>query len=135
MFLVGVITPMVAQFDADAKRLAAMAYMENTGPVDCDEIMSNREARICYNLKFQRTDSILNAKLNDYLSTYSDDSLKEQFLSHHRNWIEYRRFQSEMYSKGNRGHFLGIRYLGAMTELSRLKIKELSVLMDEEEEE
>jgi uncharacterized protein YecT (DUF1311 family) len=125
----------VAQFDADAKRLAAMAYMEDRGPIDCDEIMSNREARICYNLKFQRADSILNAKLNDYLSTYSDNSLKEQFLSHHRAWIEYRRFQSEMYSKGNRGHFMGIRYLGAMTELSNLKIEELSLLMDEEEEE
>jgi len=128
-------TPSFAQFDEDAKRLAAMAYMKDIGNIDCDDIMSNREARICYNLRFQQTDSILNAKLRDYLSTISDEKLKEQFLLHHNTWIEYRRFQSEQYSQGNQGHFMGIRYLSAMNELSQLKISELSKLMDEEKEE
>ena len=123
----------MAQFDEDAKRLAAMAYMEDIGSIDCDDIISNREARVCYNLEFQRTDSLLNAKLKDYLTTYSNDSLKARFIEHHKSWIDYRRFQSKMYSRGNRGHFMGIRYLSAMTELSKLKIEELSTLMDEEE--
>jgi predicted enzyme related to lactoylglutathione lyase/uncharacterized protein YecT (DUF1311 family) len=127
--------PIFAQYDEDAKRLSKMAYMTDIENVNCDDIISMREARVCYNLKFQELDSVLNTRFKMYVNSTEPDSLKQQIREFQLKWIENRRQQSELYSRGDRGNFMGIRYLSAMNTATRLRIEELNRLLDREEEE
>jgi predicted enzyme related to lactoylglutathione lyase/uncharacterized protein YecT (DUF1311 family) len=124
----------MAQFDTDAKRLASLEYMKYANKMNCEQIQTSMDARVCINLKFQKVDSILNIRFAEYLHLIENDSLKQKIVKFQTQWIDNRRSQSEVYSNGYRGAMLGIRYLSAMNDATQLRTAELEKLMDIETE-
>jgi uncharacterized protein YecT (DUF1311 family) len=99
-----------------------MKYAKRT---DCNSTMGTTlEDRICLNLKFQQTDSIMNVKLKKMLHTIANDTIK----TYQNAWVHHRRMKSEIVSEGYRGHMLGIIYLGCMVETTMQRIKEIEEL-------
>jgi len=124
----------VAQFDTDVKRLSSLEYMKYADKVNCEQIQTSMDVRVCINLKFQEVDSILNIRFAEYLQLIENDSLRKSIKEFQMQWIGNRRSQSEIYSSGYRGAMLGIRYLSAMNDATQMRIDELEKLMDLEEE-
>ncbi|KAA3624619.1 MAG: DUF1311 domain-containing protein [Bacteroidetes bacterium] len=119
------------QYDADAVRLSKMEYMKYAQRTDCQnsEFHSSLEHRICLNLEFQKVDSLLNLKFTKLCSTLDEPTVKKQIIEYHENWIEYRRLQSKLVSKGYRGHLLGIVYLDCMVKMTERRIEDVDFLM------
>ncbi len=124
----------LGQYNSDAKRLASMEYMKYADQVNCNQIETSMDARVCYNLKFQNLDSILNNRFTEYLQYIENDSLKQNIEEFQLQWLDNRRLQSKIYSEGYRGAMLGIRYLSAMNDATQLRTEELEKLMDIEVE-
>ena len=119
------------QYDSDALRLSKMEYMKYAERTDCQnsEFHSSLEHRICLNLEFQRVDSLLNVKFSKLCSTVEQPTVKKQIVEYHENWIEFRRLQSKLVSKGYRGHMLGIVYLDCMIKMTERRIKDVNLLL------
>ena len=117
----------------DATRLNELSYMKEATKVNCDSIEeSSLAVRVCLNLKFQKVDSMMNAKLSLYIDTIENDSIKSKILQFHQQWVANRRLQSEVISKGKRGHYLGISYLDCMVNLTERKLEEYRYLLRED---
>ncbi len=122
-----------AQEESDAARLRQLSYMRLADRVDCSATTgSNLETRICWNLKFQRVDSILHVRWAHYLAEQTSDSLAAEARAYQEAWIGHRRRQSAGYAEGYRGHLLGIRYLASMVQLTEWRIQELEFYLEEE---
>jgi predicted enzyme related to lactoylglutathione lyase/uncharacterized protein YecT (DUF1311 family) len=132
-FILSLSSVAVAQLNMDAKRLSSLEYMKYADKVNCEQIENSVDTRVCYNLKFQNLDSILNNRFTEYLQRFENDSLKQEMEEYQMQWIENRRLQSKIYSEGYRGAMLGIRYLSAMNDATRLRTEELEKLMDFED--
>lgn len=119
------------QYDSDAVRLSKMEYMKYAQRTDCQntEFHSSLEHRICLNLEFQKVDSLLNIKFKKLCSTLNEPTVKQQIIEYHENWIEYRRLQSKLVSKGYRGHLLGIIYLDCMVKMTERRIEDVDFLI------
>ena len=94
----------LAQKSPDAIRLLELEYMKQAWKVDCNQIETSFAVRVCLNLKFQKTDSIMNMKYGEYLLTIENDSIRNLIERYQSKWIERRRLQSEIYSSGYKSH-------------------------------
>ncbi|WP_159025495.1 lysozyme inhibitor LprI family protein [Aquimarina sp. Aq78] len=118
-----------AQDISDALRLKELSYMKYAKRTDCNNTMGTTLGdRICLNLKFQQTDSIMNVKLKKMLHTITNDTIKTTIKTYQNAWVHHRRMKSEIVSEGYRGHMLGIIYLGCMVETTMQRIKEIEEL-------
>lgn len=119
-----------SQYTSDAERLSTMKYMELASKVNCDSVSgSNIETRICLNLEFQYVDSVLNENFIELLGRTENDSIKRILQAFQLTWIDNRRLQSELISKGYEGHLLGIIYLNCMIETTRNRNTELENIL------
>ena len=135
LLLLLVCNTLFAQEPSDAERLANLSYMKYAEKVNCDSMSgTNLEHRVCLNLEFQRVDSILNTRFDNFIVDIENDSTKLQLIDFQQSWIVNRRRQSEVKSKGYRGHFLGIVYLDCMVKTTKMRIEELEYLMGMDEE-
>lgn len=113
-----------AQDSTDALRLKQMSYMKYSSKVNCDSMEgSSLEERICLNLSFQKTDSLLNNLLKTIVLKHQNDSLwTDSFRTIQELWVTQRRRKSEKLSKGFQGHALGIIYLNSMIRATEERI-------------
>jgi len=115
---------------SDAERLANLDYMKYADKINCDSTGgSNLERRICLNLEFQTVDSILKIRFNTWVNSIENDSIRHEINKFQSLWVENRRSQSELISKGFQGHSLGIYYLDAMVETTKKRISEIEYLI------
>jgi uncharacterized protein YecT (DUF1311 family) len=121
----------LAQDSSDAIRLAKLEYMENSDKINCDNTSeSNIENKICLNLEFQRLDSILNVRYDYFLNSITEETIRTEVIEFHYAWVENRRIQSELISKGLSGHSLGIYYLDCMVNMTKRRIEEIEYLIE-----
>lgn len=122
---------LTGQYHSDALRLSKMEYMKYAQRMDCQgENNSSLEHRICLNLEFQQVDSLLNVKFKELCSAIKELSVKNQIIQYHESWIDYRRLQSKIVSKGYRGHMLGIIYLANMVQMTEQRLENVKFLLD-----
>jgi uncharacterized protein YecT (DUF1311 family) len=108
-----------------------MEYMKYATHTDCNgDFNSSLEHRICLNLEFQKVDAMLNVNFKKLCDTIDEPTVKRQIIEYHESWIDYRRLQSKLVSKGYRGHMLGIVYLGSMIEMTKRRAREIDVLLE-----
>ena len=121
----------LAQDISDADRLAKLEYMKNADKINCDNTSkSNIEHKICLNLEFQRLDSILNVRYNYFLNSITEETIRKKVTEFHYAWVENRRIQSELISKGLGGHSMGIYYLDCMVNMTERRIEEIEYLIE-----
>jgi len=121
---------LLSQYHSDALRLSKMEYMKYAGRTDCNgDFNSSLEHRICLNLEFQKVDSLLNVNFKKVCEAIDEPSVKNQIIEYHESWIDYRRLQAKLVSKGYRGHMLGIVYLGSMVEMTKRRSQDLNDLI------
>ena len=122
------------QDTTDVVRLRSLSYMESewVERVDCDNIMDNFSARICANLAFQEADQQMNEQLVLHLNKISSDSVRQEVIHYHQEWVEHRRLQSYEASEDYRGHMLGLVYLDHMIRLTEWRLEELRYLNNTE---
>jgi len=90
--------------------------------------------RICVNIKYQRSDSLLEIIYNKLLSTYSDSKeMTNRIVLLQKNWCalrdEHCNIAYEKYEDGG-GNFKWIIYLNCLLELTENRIKELQLLLN-----
>ena len=130
IFLLSISVQLFGQYDSDAQRLSKMEYMKYAAAVDCnDPDNSSLEHRICINLKFQEVDSVLNVRFKELCEVIEEPTVREQLISYHESWIDYRRLQSKLVSEGYQGHSLGIVYLGSMVEMTERRTADIDALL------
>ncbi len=119
-----------AQDTSDAERLGRLDYMKLARTIDCDnQSGTNLDYRICLNLKFQKLDSLMNKKFKILLDRIDSDSIKNLLKEYQLTWVKNRRLQSQIMSKGYKGHMFGITYLKCMVESTRSRDKELEQIL------
>ena len=131
LLLLTLSTNLISQYNSDALRLSKMEYMKYAQRTDCQgDHNSSLEHRICLNLEFQKVDSLLNVKFRELCSAISEPSVKNQIIQYHESWIDYRRLQSKIVSKGYRGHMLGIIYLDNMVRMTEQRVENVKFLLE-----
>lgn len=111
------------------------AYLKNKNQVKCDQIEDNLSARICANLAYQKSDSILVEIYDSLLLVAKDhyiDSLAFKIEQMQTTWRAFRdQHCSIIYDSYEGGSMQGIAYLDCLKELTDDRIKELQELMDQ----
>lgn len=99
-------------------------YLKNASRVDCGNVEDMMSARICANLAFQRSDSVLTVYY-DQLIADGDTSLVEvQAL-----WRDFRDAHCQLVSHGS-GNFGAIQYMSCLKELTDHRIEELKSMFE-----
>jgi uncharacterized protein YecT (DUF1311 family) len=119
-----------SQKPSETQRIKSLSYMRHASKTDCDSLDGNNlQHRICLNFEFQSLDSIMNQKLQQYLKTISEDSLKNQIILFQNLWVVLRDTQSKIKATDFTGNLSGIYYLSSMNYITRMRIEELDFLL------
>lgn len=109
-------------------------YLKLRGIVNCDEIEDNLSARICANLAFQKSDSILVVIYDSLLLIAQDhyiDDLTSKIEELQTTWRTFRdQHCSIIYDGFAGGHVQGIAFLTCLKEITDDRIHELRELLE-----
>ena len=107
------------------------SYMKNK--VDCDDPNpDNLTSRICANLQFQKSDSLLGIVYKKLLSTQTTDSARKYIIDLQKDWRVFRdKHCSIVWNGYEGGHTQAIAFLNCLTELTNHRRKELESLLME----
>ena len=109
------------------------SYMKNK--VDCDDPdPDNLTSRICANLQYQKSDSLLVIVYKKLLSEQTADSARKYLIDLQKDWRVLRdKHCSIVWNayEGGAGHTKAIAYLNCLTELTNHRRKELENLLFE----
>ncbi len=120
----------LSQNTKDVEFLKSMAYLKDNKLIDCNnQEGSSLESRICLNLNVQKNDSIMLAKFNALLLKIDKNETKETLIKQQHHWEQKRKELSIINSDGFQGHYLGIQYLYIFNELTKLRLKELELIL------
>ncbi|NRD21921.1 DUF1311 domain-containing protein [Winogradskyella litoriviva] len=123
-----------SQNTKDVGFIKEQTYLKYSEKVDCNNTSgSNFETRICLNIKLRRVDSIMLSKFDKFVNTVNNDSLKSIFLDYQKNWEAERKSISLLKSDGFKGHVEAIIYMSSMVELTKLRLKAIANILDEED--
>jgi uncharacterized protein YecT (DUF1311 family) len=111
-------------------------YLKLKNKVDCSNPPGdNLSARICANLAFQKSDSILTLVYDSLLlkaKTHFIDSLEYKVIRMQKNWRDFRDSHCviiyDSYEDCGGCHLRAIEYLYCLTELTENRVKELRKL-------
>ena len=112
-------------------------YLADKDNVDCSQAEDNRSIRICANLTYQKSDSLLTTVYNDILDIATDhhiDNLTEKVTEMQATWRAFRDQHCGIVYNGFEGcgscHIRSITYLLCLTELTDNRRKELETLRE-----
>lgn len=106
-------------------------YMKNAISVDCERAMTTSDMRICANLAYQRSDSILVSIYNQLL-TESTSKEKVILINLQKQWRAFRdRHCGVVWDKYEGGSMQSIVYLVCLREMTENRVKELRLLLEE----
>jgi len=110
------------------------SYMKDGDKIDCnDPDPDNLTSRICANLQYQRSDSLLVIVYKKLLSEQTTDSARKHIIDLQKDWRLFRDKHCSIvwnaYERG--GHTKAIAYLKCLTELTTHRSKELENLLSE----
>lgn len=110
-------------------------YLKNTRGIDCNgEIDNQLSARVCANLKFQKSDSLLTIiykKLLKEAEANKNTAQYKNIVQLQNSWRKLRdqhcTIVYDLYNGGS-GNFQAISYLGCLTDMTNSRTKELKDL-------
>jgi uncharacterized protein YecT (DUF1311 family) len=113
-----------------------MKYLKFKDSVDCNNPPSdNFSGRICANLAFQKSDSLLTIIYDSMLNKAKEhyiDSLEQKIINMQTTWRAFRDQHCQIiydsYNGSGSGHLQAIDYMDCLTELTEDRIKELRKL-------
>ena len=118
----------------DIQNIKNQRYLEYKDQVNCDSAISTLELRICANLNFKESDSILNNIYNSVLLEFEKlqlDSAREILINSQKVWIKYRDTHCEIYWTMYEGGTLqSIIFLNCLTDLTNNRQGELEKLLN-----
>jgi uncharacterized protein YecT (DUF1311 family) len=134
-----VLTAVNAFSQGHIDHIKQMEYMKLKDKVDCNNLPGdNLSERICANLAFQRSDSLLTLIYDSLLlkaKTYFIDSLEYKTTEMQKTWRAFRDQHCSVISDSYKGcgacHMRAIAYLHCLTELTEDRIRELRRLYEE----
>jgi uncharacterized protein YecT (DUF1311 family) len=108
-----------------------MDYMKLKNKIDCNNLPGdNLSERICANLTYQRSDSLLVIMYNKVLAEQATDSARRYIISLQKEWRALRDKHCGMiHDDGGSGHVKAIAYLNCLTEMTDNRTKELKRLI------
>lgn len=130
-FIVFILSAVNSFSQGHIDRIKNMDYMKYKERVNCNEPHNEFEEKICANLAFQKSDSLLTLFYDSLLTKYNspeDDSIKLNIIEIQTRWRDFRDLHCgiifDIY-KGGAGNFISIEYLKCMRELTEDRIREL----------
>lgn len=118
----------------DIDHIKNQAYMKNAGKIDCsdEDAQTTATGRICANLAFQKSDSLLIVVYKKLLDRQETDSAKMYIINLQKEWRSFRDKHCNIVWEQHRGGSMqGTVYLGCLTELTDNRRKELESLLAE----
>ena len=114
-------------------------YLKLKDHIDCNNLPGdNLSERICANLAFQKSDSLLTIIYDSILIKAKEhliDSLEQKVIKMHTTWRYFRDQHCQIiydsYNHPGSAHLQAIDYLICLTELTEYRIKELRKLKDQ----
>ena len=110
-------------------------YLQYANGVNCDSAITTLELRICANLAYQKSDSILNSTYQEIISELDDHDqirVKNQLKVAQQNWISFRDEHCEIYSDIYEGGSLSmVIFMQCLDEVTHNRIQELQTLLDQ----
>jgi uncharacterized protein YecT (DUF1311 family) len=107
------------------------SYMKHSDKNDCnDPDGDNLTSRICANLQYQKSDSLLVIVYKKLLSEQTTDSARKYIIDLQKDWRMFRdKHCSIVWSKESTGNVQAAAYLNCLTELTEHRKKELEGLL------
>ena len=109
------------------------SYMKYSDKSDCnDPDPDNLTSRICANLQYQRSDSLLVIVYKKLLSEQTTDSARKYIIDLQKDWRVFRDKHCALIGnshEGGTGHITARAYLDCLTELTDHRRKELERLL------
>lgn len=130
MFLLGLTCAAVSHAQGGIEHIKNQEYLKNTGPVDCDNSPETIYQRICANLAYQKSDSLLVVAYQNLLKLYKDDKkMVARIQTLQQRW---RTFRDEhcgiVWDNYTGGSLQAIVYLYCLKELTDHRTTELKSL-------
>ena len=127
-----ILLPCYSYSQGEIDHIKNQSYMTNKA--DCDDPDGdNLNSRICANLRFQKSDSLLVIVYKKLLSEQATDSARKYIIDLQKEWRVFRdKHCSIIWSsyKESTGHVQARAYLDCLTELTNHRRKELERLLD-----
>jgi uncharacterized protein YecT (DUF1311 family) len=128
LFVLFLMTSLFSIGQGEIDHIKNQSYMKGRHQVNCDSLEGdNLSSRICANLAFQKSDSVLSVVYNQLLSKVTAPT-KAKIISLQKTWRKMRNEHCGLIVEGYQGHSLGVIYLNCMKELTDNRIKELNTL-------
>ena len=110
------------------------SYMKYSDKNECDDPdPDNLTSRICANLKYQKSDSLLVIVYKKFLSEQTTDSARKYIIDLQKDWRVFRdKHCSIVWNKEGTGNVQAAAYLNCLTELTNHRRKELESLFANE---
>jgi uncharacterized protein YecT (DUF1311 family) len=108
-------------------------YMKLKGDVDCNSIDGdNLSEKICVNLAYQKSDSLLVIAYKKLLQKQASDTERNKFISIQKDWRQFRdKHCAIVWDSYKGGSLQSTFYLRCLTELTDNRRKELESLLED----
>ncbi len=108
-------------------------YMKHSKKIDCNNLEGDiLSVRICANLKYQISDSLLVIIYKKLLTDQDSDSARNYIIQLQKEWRSFRDKHCKItWFEGGSGHTNAIRYMDCLTHLTNNRRIELEMLLSE----
>lgn len=128
---VAILISVIAGAQGGIDNIRNQPYMKNAISVDCERAMTTSDMRICANLAYQRSDSIL---VSIYYRLLTESTSKEKviLINLQKQWRAFRdRHCGVVWDKYEGGSMQSIVYLICLREMTENRVEELKLLLEE----
>jgi uncharacterized protein YecT (DUF1311 family) len=122
----------IAQGEID--HIRDQPYMKNAAKVDCnnEDAFTTTTARICANLAYQKSDSLLVIVYKKLLVDQDSDSGRNYIIKLQKEWRSFRdKHCNIVWERYKGGSMQASAFLSCLTELTNNRRKELEALLSE----
>jgi len=112
-------------------RIKNQSYLKYKDQINCDSANTTLAYRICANLQYQESDSLLNISYRLLLTELKNKASELALLKEsQKEWANYRNKHCKIYYEIYEGGSLqSIAYMNSLTELTNNRTKELNNLL------
>ena len=106
-------------------------YMKNAISINCEQAMTTIDLRICANMAYQRSDSML-VEIYNRLLAESSSKEKITLINLQKQWRAFRdRHCGVVWNKYEGGSMQSIVYLNCLREMTENRVEELRLLIED----
>lgn len=121
--------PVPANSVDTADPIRGQSYLQLRHLINCDsQAGDNLSARICANLAYQRSDSLMALTCDSLLTLARKGNQEKELLALQQSWRTLRDAHCSLAADGYQGHLFGIIYLSCLREMTDNRRRELQSL-------